>query len=114
MPDLFDYVQWGKDMVAAARGDDGKHKDKILDGIEGHLDSIEREASALEGNYWLLTARGGGMHGIANVMVIEAESESAAREKADDAVSTGINHGKIRVERVSELSDHGDVWSYTH
>lgn len=112
MPDVHDYIQWGKKMVSAARGDSGKHKDEILDGIEGHFESIEREVNNLEGKYWLLTASGGGHHGIANVMVIKAESENAAREKANDYSSAGINHGKVKVRRIEDLHKHGDVWSY--
>jgi len=112
MPDVRQYIQWGKKMVAAARNDDGKHKEEILDGVEGHFDSIERELQSLESQYWLLTASGGGHHGIGNVMVIEAESKEAAREKAEDYCSVGINHGKITIERVGEKTEHGDVWSY--
>jgi hypothetical protein len=65
-----------------------------------------------EEDYWILTADGGGHSGIGNVMVIQAESEEAAREKADDYVGAGINYGKVKVRRVDDLCDHGDVWSY--
>jgi hypothetical protein len=112
MPDIHDYIEWGKKMVSAARGDDGAHKEEILDGVEGHFESIEREVNNLEAKYWLLTADGGGHSGIGNVMVIQAESKEAAREKADDYVSVGINYGKIKVRRIDDLYEHGDVWSY--
>jgi len=113
MPTIWEYIDWGRKMVEAARNDANEDSmDEILDGVEGHFDNIERELQSLESQHWLLTASGGGMHGIANVMVIEAETEEQAREKAGDYVSKGTNHGTVKARRVGDFAEHGDVWSY--
>ena len=114
MPGLYDYIDYAKKMVNAARGDDGKHKDEILDAIEGHLDDIEREANDLSGNHWIVVADdNSGFQGIANVNVTTAKTEEEALEKVEENVDRSINFGRMKVHRVSELVDRrSNVWSY--
>ena len=113
MPELFDYIEFAKRLLEAARSDDGKNKSEILDGIEGHLENIEREAQQLDGNKWVVVCSADtGFAELANVNVTTAKTESEAIEKVKENVDRSINHGTLHANRVSDLPKHGEVWSH--
>lgn len=110
MKSLHDHIDNARKMVSAARGDSGKHKEEILDGVEGHLDRLERDLKNHDSQKWVVVADANtGFAELANVAVVVADTAEEAKEKMSDNPQ---HFGKITVKKLGDVPERGDTWCY--